>query len=325
MWLTSGPSRAGKSSFINTIGRKNVTQVGTSNNESTTDLVNPFPVDLTSLPRNPTSLTIFDVPGSDDSKMRMTNSEIKTKIEESVLSISKTDKLSAILVFESLSEKSHLRKTISDLEFMLGPEYKKSTIVVLTKEDNFVYQEDRVGAKQTAEGICRDFNLPFIYIKNNHGNIRLTDAEYNEQFDLLMDMVKSLSPYLLKEVQYYQNKIVERAKYLQLTLPKNKTTVQIELEVEKIRSEEVPVQKSRIRYDVNEKRRGGVAGLFGGRKSVVTSSTEYYTENETRYFTETVTETRDQEMELEYDFSYYMNLAKEEVLKEIRSRMAEIK
>jgi len=319
--LTYGPSRTGKSSFINTIMKAEVTPVGSFNNESTTISVNSFEAILSSLPRNPTSLTIFDVPGKYDSKMRMTNTEIKRKIEETVLSISDTDRLSAILVFEALpNQPTQLRSTLMDLEFMLGPEYRRSTIVVLTKADKISDPEELDGAKRTAEGICQENNVPFIYLRNNHRGFTLNDAQYNEQFDSLMDKINLLPPYLLREVQHYQRKINERAKQLELTLEKNKKTVQIEYETQELESKIVPVQKSKVVFDIEKERCGGIAGWLGFTESTIKSRTEYYTENETRYHTETVTKTMDTEMELEYDVSYYLDMAKKEVLQEIRNQ-----
>lgn len=319
--LTYGPSRTGKSSFINTAMRNDSTPVGSFNNESTTLSVTSFEADLTNLPRNPASLTIFDVPGKFDSQMRVTNTEIKQRIEATVLSNSNTDKISAILVFEALvNQPTQLRSTLMDVQEMLGPDYKKSTIVVLTKADKILDPEELAGSKHTAEAICKQFSLPFFYLQNNHRTCKLNDDQHGQQFDGLMDKINSLSPYLLTEVQHYKNRIKNRAAELKRTVPKQTKDVQVKFDTKELETQTVDVPRTRVVYNNCQERMPGILGFFGVQQSVVKSHTETYMESQTQISTKTVPKTETKKVEVEYDDSFYLNMAKEEILKEIRDQ-----
>jgi len=322
--LLFGPSRAGKSSFINTLAGRTLALVGGVNNESTTSSVTSYNITV-QIQNNNNSLLLIDVPGIDDSKLRMSNTEIKDRIEENILSLTTQDSLSCILVFESLaSEPSHLRSTLCTLEELLGANYKQSVVVVLTKEDCILDEEQLEGAKNTAEGICKSFGMPFTYWRNNHHQFTVDEQVLNRQVRELKSKIESVSRYSMQGVKSYNQKIEQLARALSLTTPRNTRTEQFEVVSRVMKPHIVPVTKYRTNYRVYTKRRGGVAGAFGGRKEVVEPYQEAYIENETRYEEEEVRNVQTREVEVPFADDHFLNIAKSEILKELRDKYRQI-
>jgi len=321
--LLFGPSRAGKSSFINTLARKALASVGGSSNESTTSTVTSYNVTIRA--QNLIDLLLIDVPGSNDSKLRMSNAEIKARIEEKLLSLTIQDSLSCIFVFESLaSEPTQLRSTLCALEGLLGSNYKQSVVVVLTKEDAVMDEEELEGSKKTAEGICKGFGMQYIYWTNNHHQFTVDEQVFARQVGELKNKIESVSKYSMQGVKNYHKKIEERARVLELSTPKKKRIEQVEVVSKEFQPYTVPVTKYRTKYHVYEKSRGGLAGLFGGTRQVVEPYTEAYIENETRYREVEVKKLQKKEVEIPFGPDHFINLAKSKVLKELRDKYRQV-
>ena len=67
-----GPSQVGKSSYVNTISGKDLALVGVGDRESTTQEIKTYPVS--------DELLVTDTMGLDDSKLQISNQEIRRKI-----------------------------------------------------------------------------------------------------------------------------------------------------------------------------------------------------------------------------------------------------
>ena len=100
IFLTFGPTRAGKSSFLNTISKKLLCEVGNKIKEGTTIDVTPYDFTIKFNGENQMML-IFDVPGIFDTRLRVTNNQINEKIKIGILEKTEKSSLDAILVFES--------------------------------------------------------------------------------------------------------------------------------------------------------------------------------------------------------------------------------
>lgn len=322
--LLFGPSRAGKSSFINTLARRTLAPIGSASNESTTISVTPYNISVRTQNNN-NNLLLIDIPGINDSKLRMSNAEINARVEEKILSLTTQDSLSCILVFESLaSQPSHLRSTLCALEGLLGANYKQSVVVVLTKEDCIMDEEELEGAKKTAEGICKGFGMPYTYWTNNHHQFTVDEQVLSRQAGELKSKIESVSKYSMQGVKSYHQKIEQLARALSLTTPKNKRTEQFEVVSKVMKPYTVQVTKYRTNYRVYSKRRGGIAGAFGGRKEVVEPYQEAYVENETRYQEEEVRSIQTREVEIPFASDHFANIAKTEILKELRDKYRQI-
>jgi len=126
-----GPSRSGKSSFVNTAMNSNKAAVGAATGYSTTTNAANYIMTV----KNSTTINVLDTPGLYDNRLQLSNREVKKKVEIILLEHSKNDYLDAILVFETVADdKVELPRTLSNLEDILGSNYKSSVIVVLTKK-----------------------------------------------------------------------------------------------------------------------------------------------------------------------------------------------
>jgi predicted GTPase len=134
--LLVGPTRAGKSCFINTITGKNLTIVGDDSGESTTKVSTLYESKIDGFPEK-LQFSIIDTMGLDDTEDTEFSDPIviaNTTLEIRNITKNKMIEVDAILVFESLTnDYNKLDNTLKKLKAAYGNDISEHIIVILNK------------------------------------------------------------------------------------------------------------------------------------------------------------------------------------------------
>ncbi|TNV79050.1 hypothetical protein FGO68_gene8470 [Halteria grandinella] len=236
--VTFGPTRAGKSSFINKMANKHLARVGEDQGESTTTEVSIH----TGIVKG-CHLRLFDTPGLNDSKLRFSDKELQEKVKITLLEHSEKGQLDALLLFESCySDSNQLRNTLNKAQQLFGTFFRKSAVVIFTK-----YVKGVKSSKiETLKDICDQNNVLYFLWENED----IEDQEMEEQKKSLLFLINNkLQPFDVTEVQKLQEKIIERALRLREETPKEQQREEFEFELKEIYFE---AKKEAFNYTVNE-------------------------------------------------------------------------
>jgi GTPase Era involved in 16S rRNA processing len=186
IFLLVGPTRSGKSCFINTISGKKFAMVGDDAGESTTKTGHIFESRIDGFDEKK-QYHLVDTMGLDDTQesqladhiiIANTTLFIRDLLEEKKLP------LDAILIFESLTNDSNqLEKTLKKLMTVFDNINERS-IIVFNK--NPKPHPNRL--KKLVETAQRNGNLPYIHWKSGCGN--LDDSYYDQMIDLKENISK---------------------------------------------------------------------------------------------------------------------------------------
>jgi hypothetical protein len=346
IFITIGDTRTGKSSFSNQHSGRILAEVGKSNSISTTKAV--------AIHQNGECVYI-DTMGFNDTNNSFSNKEIRERITDKICALGTYEAKIVYLIFESfLSDTVRLKDTLKNLEKLFGPTAIESAILVLTMHNVFADQDEIEATKKAIETHCARLKLKYLYWESDYEGYKVPTEIHTAQmkvFNRLANEVKSGS---LDEVnshrQYIQTEAKKRRESFKEFETKEVTVIEEREEpykelVTRYRTKQVvdtipyteqeartrTVTKTKIenyqetiQVQVSEpysykKRRGGLAGVFGGKKWVTGTTTVWknqvvtkqrpveYTENETYYVTvnKNRTNTRmEQEPYQEYETKY---------------------
>jgi len=175
--------------------------------------------------------------------------------------------------------------------------------------------------KRAVETICQEHGLVFMYWQNNHDHFVVDETTYENQIRELKDKMGFISPYLIKEVEENRKKIKNRALDLERTTPKPMKIVEVDVPTTEAEKYIVPVKKLGITQVTHQKRKRFL-GISIGKRSYTESVPYYYTENEERWKDVPVTKKVKKEVETPYPFQHFLDIAKKEILLEIRKKYA---
>jgi GTPase SAR1 family protein len=193
-----GPTRAGKSCFINTITGQKFANVGDDSGESTTKVSHIYKSKIDGFPENG-HFTLIDTMGLDDTE----DSEFSdpsvicntTLIMRDYMKVKKID-LDAILVFESLTNDSNkLDNTLKKLFAVYGDNIAQSIIVILNK--NPKPHPKRI---EKIKAIIEKHKVKYLHWKTGCNPKYLTDIYY-DQMSYLHSIIHS------RRKKYYRNEI----------------------------------------------------------------------------------------------------------------------
>jgi GTPase SAR1 family protein len=210
-----GPSRSGKSCFINTITAKYLTVVGDDSGESTTKHSMIFVSAIDGFPEKDPFILI-DTIGLDDSE----ESEYAdpANLANQILALEKITQtknidVGAILVFESLkSDKNKLNNTLEKIKSVFGDQINENIIVVLNKKP-----KPHPKRLERLQNIIKNHKVKYIHWKSPCSN-RLISENYYDQIKELHQLILNIEPlprgklskiilYLIKEGREILNKI----------------------------------------------------------------------------------------------------------------------
>ncbi|TNV82872.1 hypothetical protein FGO68_gene13768 [Halteria grandinella] len=251
-------TRAGKSTLVNVLSNKQAAAVGTSSYGKSTTLTYTS-YNFTHLNQ---AYTAYDGPGLNDSECRVSNKDIKKQILQIMIEGFQGADLQGLLFFQSCATDHfmmnvYLEKAVA----IFGPEIKKTIVVLLTK-----YKKADPGLVQEAKKTCEEIGLKFLEWES----IDITPEEMEQQKRTLFETISTLTPFQMKDVLKYRRDIVEQAFSLKSQAP---DLVKEEVEEYKDTVQDIKFVKENLNVKIPytyEKPRGGLAGLFGGTKTVST-------------------------------------------------------
>ena len=171
-------------------------------------------------------------------------------------------------------------------------------------------------------------NCPFVFWKNNHKIedeedcdlwVNITDNQMTFQVQDLLSTIERLPKFSMERLELMRNEIVGKAKQLRDEEVAQFEYVAIEIEVPYLEAKTVSVVKQRP--VIKTKRRGGVAGVLGDKKSVI--EYEDYTEDQTVYEEKRRTETRQEMFEKpKKPLEHYIEIVKKEAVENFKRTLS---
>jgi GTP-binding protein EngB required for normal cell division len=313
--LTFGPTRVGKSSFINTYSGQHLVDVGDERGISTTSVVSVY--NVVPVGRTAALTSIVDVPGLDDTRLEQSNKQIRHKIEIALLERF-TCELDAVLVFQSLAGDSMtMLISLVQLQQLFGQEITTSVVVVFTKETN------SAAKKSHYESVCNEIKVPFVYWRNSYSTLEetfnLPQETLADQIGNLLEKVSKVKKYDLEQVRQNAAEITRRATEMREKEPIEYETREVEVERDTVEEYLHPVERERV---VMRKVWDGDLGRILGKKRNE-ATVEKYWGNEVRYRTHRVTEKKQIQVQRpKKDLQYYLEIVKKEKVEELRRALA---
>jgi len=215
-----GPSQHGKSSFINFLSGLYSLKVGDDDGLSTTLEVQEVRApDRFGLFQKGAELRFLDVPGFEDTDLRISNDEISESIRFRLVGM-ESRKLDVLFVFQSIADSTiTLKSTFSRAQQMFGDAILQSIIVVLTKTDlkESVLQK----RMKTVEETCRQEIIPYITWVNNSTESVIEEKQLKKQLAELKAALAKVKPYEMKLMKGYEEKVKQMAMEMMLIDPTN--------------------------------------------------------------------------------------------------------
>lgn len=278
--------------------------MGSDNGESTT-----IDISECSLHLNGKNVLIYDTPGMNDSQLRLSNRDIKRKLEFH-LATTLTTSLDAFILFESLhSESITVRRNLATLVEVFGPQVQQSCVVLLTKEPH------SVSRSQNLQNICNNLGIPFVFWENNRKAVdtgtwmNVDQSQLTNQINDLTRKIASVKNYEISTLKSLKDEILREATQRQKNEPASYESVSYTVEVPYQEPEVKAVTKQR---PVEKKVWDGEVGKWIGKKKTVIKW-ENYTDHETIYHNRTRTETRTSQVEKpKKSVDYYVDIVKQE-------------
>lgn len=258
VFLLFGPTRAGKSTFINKLYGGEAVGVGDLNgSQSTTMYCREVPIQRPDF-FNDQRVSIIDVQGIDDTRLTQ-DEEIIDNIREFLMNVLMTNgvaKLDGIILFNSLRTNANVGRMIAYLEEMFTPEVTKSIFVLATKADQMRSNPAMVQTKiQAIQLMCESKSVPWRIWNNYDGtqrgpnglkNIELSEDELNRNIVDLHHALADLPAYDLSGIQEALDQIETEA--LEMFRNQQWNRVVQEVEVENDILQEYLEEVDRTRY-----------------------------------------------------------------------------
>lgn len=255
-FLVLGPSQSGKSSFINSLAGKKLTEVGKGDGTSVTSLVSKYCFHSPVLDQK---IELIDLPGFCDSRLKVSDKEIQLMIKNSIMECLQNDvEFKGFIVVESIrNDVSKLNLSLERLFNVAGVNSKPSILVLINKIDYLNVVDP--GMYNNAITICQSQNL-FHSIWTNSETYG--DQEWRKTLiDWLVYNLKALKPYkgnLITEIDteisniatslynakktYTKDDIINKAKELASKAPKvlvNKIEIFKEKKIKTVKRKEI--------------------------------------------------------------------------------------
>jgi tRNA U34 5-carboxymethylaminomethyl modifying GTPase MnmE/TrmE len=207
--LLMGPTRAGKSCFINTITARNLTIVGDDAGDSTTKTNELYTSKIDGFDMKK-DFNLVDTMGLNDSEeSEFADNIIFANTLVFIKNIMKSNNrsLDSILIFESLTNDSNqLGKTIKKLIVIFGEQVSRNSIVVLNKNPR--PNEKRI---KRLISIADNYKMKYLNWKSGCGYDAIHDTYY-DQMSFLENTIKNNKPFTLIELENIFNKLREEGK-----------------------------------------------------------------------------------------------------------------
>jgi GTPase Era involved in 16S rRNA processing len=196
--LLVGPTRAGKSCFINTITGKNLTVVGHDSGESTTKLSHSYESKIDGFPEK-SSFSLVDTMGLDDTEDSEFSDPMvisNTTLEIRNITRSRLTDVDAILVFESLTnDYNKLDNTLKKLKAAYGQDISEHIIVILNKNP-------KPHPKRLAKlkKIIESHNVKYLHWKSGCSSKSVNEIYY-DQMNYLHNLILNIKVFSREKIQ----------------------------------------------------------------------------------------------------------------------------
>lgn len=240
VYLLFGPTRAGKSTFINKLYGSDIVVVGNPNeSQSTTTLCRDITVQRVDL-LDDELVTFIDVQGIYDTRLE-DDEHVVSNICDFLVDILISNgifQLDGIIIFNSLRDNNHVGYLLTLLGKKFGSAISKSCLVLATKGDNM--PENRRNLKlDTLDVFCRAHDIKWIPWNNYASRIdekkkiqlvELDPVQMSENLERLNDALRGLQVYNLNGLQDVLDEIEARALELFQNQEWSTTVRQVEVE-----------------------------------------------------------------------------------------------
>ena len=214
--LTLGNSQLGKSSFINTLKGECIAEVG-SYGVSQTAKVSTYDVGESKMlfQNDPSEsrLIIIDVPGFQDSHLRIEDTEISELITLKLFELDK-EYIDLVLLFESaISSSISIRQTLQASLSVFGEPIRSSIMIIVTKWDKLTVKEMAIKRAQYSKFT----EFPLVEWINDTEDEKISNALKSSQLEMVSKSLDRIMPYRLTEI----NKLKEKCDILAIKIRNN--------------------------------------------------------------------------------------------------------
>ncbi|TNV82871.1 hypothetical protein FGO68_gene13767 [Halteria grandinella] len=258
-WVILGNTRAGKSTFINTMTGTQSAEVGKGFGQSTTSSSKAY----TAILPTGQEVSLIDNAGFNDSRA-ISNSDIKDGIFKAIVKGNSKNTIDAVLLFQSCqTDFFSFQDLAKKAKQIFGPSIRNQLVVVFTK-----HVKNPEFAK---EGMmeCKKLGLrSFLW-----ESVDISPYSMHRQKSSLQEFLFTKYPYRVWEAFSFMRKVAEKALSKQAMAPrlvKSKTKYFTET-IQEVQT--VTEYKTITQTVYREEARGGLAGFFGGTRTV----TDYVT------------------------------------------------
>jgi GTP-binding protein EngB required for normal cell division len=284
-FIILGNTQCGKSSFINCLAGKELAGVGNGDGISVTSTSANYSFYS---PLLESCIQIVDIPGFGDTRTVITNEQIALEIKKCIGESLDDDsyRFLGFLLVESIhGESFSLAINLDRIFNIAGVGSQDSIIVIANKSDMLPIMGPQKYAK--IGDFCERRHLS--HVKWSNKTEKLNDNELQQQIMDLQCSIMSLSPYKGAILLELDQEIIELALILsENQKPPSESDIENKAKELAAKAPMIPitnlrperVEKIKVVKWNEVKRRGGIEGLFGGKRTVEHSREEKYYEDQ---------------------------------------------
>lgn len=293
VYILYGKTRSAKTSFLKHLANDRSLLVGEyGTGVSTTKGVKPVVFTHSSL-LNGIQICILDTIGYDDSDECFSDQDILDLIETEILKYSNLSQIDGILVTDSMmGDTITIKNSLKRLNTLFGDKVADSVVVLATKANEIDDSKKMMTKLGQIEADAKSMNIKggVINFITPYSELNISEiSQWGDQLKALDSCLRKLTPLSLDFMKSKKSYLTTKAQEIQKkkTVPRTVSKIVPEtILVNETRYQSVPI--------THTKRRGGLAGAFGGTKSwtewvqqpyivqvpTVQNKTIYYTEND---------------------------------------------
>ena len=197
--LTLGNSQLGKSSFINTLKGECIAEVG-SYGVSQTAKVSTYDVGESKMlfQNDPSEsrLIIIDVPGFQDSHLRIEDTEISELITLKLFELDKEYIDLVLLFISAISSSISIRQTLQASLSVFGEPIRSSIMIIVTKWDKLTVKEMAIKRAQYSKFT----EFPLVEWINDTEEEKIDNNKKLSQLEMVSASLNRIEPYILREI-----------------------------------------------------------------------------------------------------------------------------
>lgn len=225
-YLLIGPSQSGKSSFINTLAKKEIAKSGSGDGKSTTGACSTYEVTIPGLSK----VDIIDVPGTRDNQ-GLSDERIKEEIHKTLLSLD-SKQIDGIILFEPVDrDTSSINLTLQMAKSLFGMEFDgQNAVFVFTMADRLPdimdadegladFIDDPLKIIKQSQEHCFKHGFQTIVWQNDTPECQLTSSKREALEQDLSLLLTKLQPFKTARLLELQDRIHKRAQALYLAQP----------------------------------------------------------------------------------------------------------